>query len=63
MGRRKINFFGVLDKYEYCKGKCVKSILGVFSSGVTVCRNRGPQSDLRHQPPHPGPRSVYLISI
>jgi len=44
----------------------VKSILGVFSSGVTVCRNRGPQSDVGapfHQPPHPGPGSVYLISI
>jgi len=26
--------------------KCVKSVLGEFSSGVSVCRNKGTQSDL-----------------
>jgi len=26
--------------------KCVKSALGEFSSGVSVCRNKGTQSDL-----------------
>jgi len=46
MGREKINLFDVLDKYEYWKRKCVKSVLGVFSSGVSVCRNKGAQSDL-----------------
>jgi len=35
MSRVKINFFDVLDKYEYCK-KCVKSVLGEFSSGVSI---------------------------
>jgi len=42
----KINFFDVLDKYEYRKGKCVKSVVGEFSSGVSVCPNKGPQSEL-----------------
>jgi len=46
MGRVKINFFDVLDNYEYWKGKCVKSVLGEFSSGVSICRNKGAQSDL-----------------
>jgi len=36
MGRVKINLFDVLDKYEYWKGKCVKSVLGEFSSGVSM---------------------------
>jgi len=26
--------------------KCVKSVLGEFSSGVSICRNKGTQSDL-----------------
>jgi len=26
--------------------KCVKSVLGEFSSGVSICRNNGTQSDL-----------------
>jgi len=26
--------------------KCVKSVLGGFSSGVSICRNKGTQSDL-----------------
>jgi len=42
----KINFFDVLDKYKYSKGKCVKSVLAEFSSGVSVLRNKGNQSDL-----------------
>jgi len=46
MGRVKINFFDVLDKYEYWKGKCVKSVLGAFSSGVSICRKKGTRSDL-----------------
>ena len=43
MGRVKINFFDVLDKYEYWKGKCVKSVLSEFSFGVFICRNKGTQ--------------------
>jgi len=35
MSRVKINFFDVLDKYEYWKRKCVKSVLGEFSYGVS----------------------------
>jgi len=46
MGRVKTKFFEVLDKYEYWKGKCVKSVLGEFSSGVSIRRNKGTQSDL-----------------
>jgi len=46
MGRGKINFFDVLHKYEYWKGKCVKSVVGEFSSGVPVCPNKNTQSDL-----------------
>jgi len=46
MGCVKIGFFDVLDKYEYWKGKCVKSVLGEFSSGVSICRNKGTHSDL-----------------
>ena len=41
MGRVKINLFDVLDKYEYWKGKFVKSVLGEFSFGVSTCRNKG----------------------
>jgi len=46
MGIVKINLFDVLDKYEYLKGKCVKSVLGEFGSGVSICCNKGTQSDL-----------------
>jgi len=46
MGRGKINLFDVLDKYECWKGKCVKSVLGEFSSGLSICCNKGPQSDM-----------------
>ena len=46
MVRGKINFFDILDKYEYWKGKCVISVLGECSSGVAICRNKGAQSDL-----------------
>ena len=46
MGRVKNNFFDVLDKYEYWKSKCEKSLLGEFSFGVSICRNKGTQSDL-----------------
>ena len=46
MGRVKINLFDVLDKYEYWKGKCVKSVLIEFSFGVSTCRNKGNKSDL-----------------
>ena len=53
----KINFFDVLDKYKYSKGKCVKSVLAEFSSGDSVLRNKGNQSDLGTPfcpPPRPG---------
>ena len=44
MGRvNKIYFFDVLGKYEYWKEKCVKSVLGEFNSGVSICRNKGTQ--------------------
>jgi len=46
MSRVKINFFDVLDEYEYWNGKCVKSVLGEFRSGVSIYRNKGTQSDL-----------------
>jgi len=46
MGRGKINFIDVLDKYECWKVKCVKSIVGEFCSGVSTCPNKGPQSGL-----------------
>jgi len=46
MDRVKINLFDIYDKYEYLKGKCMKSVLGEFSSGVSICRNKGTQSDL-----------------
>ena len=36
-----INFFDVLDKYECWKVKCVKSVLGEFSFGVPIYRNKG----------------------
>ena len=39
----KINFLDVLEKYEYWKGK---SVLGEFSSGVSICYNKGTRSDL-----------------
>jgi len=39
--RVKINFFDV-----YSKRKCVKSVHGEFSSGVSTCRNKGTLSDL-----------------
>ena len=39
-------FLWRFDKYEYWKGKCVKSVLGQFSSAVSICRNKGTQSDL-----------------
>ena len=42
----KLNFFDVLDKYECWKGKCVKPVLGWFCSGVSICRNKGPQADM-----------------
>ena len=29
-----------LDKYEYWKVKCVKSVLGEFSSGVSICHKK-----------------------
>ena len=45
MRRVKVNFSDILDKYEYWKVKCVKSVLGEFSSGVSVCRNKRTQSD------------------
>ena len=45
MGRVKINLFDVLNKYDYWKGKCVKSVLGEFSSGVSLCPNNAPQLD------------------
>ena len=54
MGRGIINFCTVLDKYECWKGKCVKSVLGELSTGVSMCTNTGRQSDLRvpfHQVP------------
>jgi len=38
--------------------KCVKSVLGEFSSGVSVCRNKSTQSDVGTPflpgPPRPG---------
>ena len=34
--------------------KCVKSVLGEFSSGVSACRNKGTQSDVG-APFLPGP--------
>jgi len=38
--------------------KCVQAVLGEFSSGVSVCRNKGTQSDLGAPffpaPPRPG---------
>ena len=46
MGRGKINFFDVLDKYECWKGKCAKSVLGEFSFSVSIYSKKGPQSDL-----------------
>jgi len=58
MGRVKVNFFDILDKYEYSKGKCVKSVLGEFSSGISICRNQRTRSDLGASffsgPPRPG---------
>jgi len=35
-----MNFFDVLVKYEYGKMKCVKSVIGEFSSCVSICRNK-----------------------
>ena len=29
------------------KGKCVKSVIGEFSSSVSICLNKNPQLDLR----------------
>ena len=46
MGRVKVNFFNILDKYEFWKGKYVKSVLGEFSSGVSICPNQRTRSDL-----------------
>ena len=62
MGRVKTKFFEVLDKYEYWKGKCVKSVLGEFSSGVSICRNKGTQSDLGplFAPPGRGVQGPFL---
>jgi len=44
--------------------KCVKSVLGEFSSGVSVCRNKGTQSDvgapLLPGPPRPGGTGPFL---
>jgi len=63
MGRGKINFFDVLYKYECSKGKCVKSALFEFSSGVFICRYKWPQSDLGplfyQDPRPPGVRGPY----
>ena len=41
-----MNFFDVLDKYEYWKENCEKSVLGEFSSVVSIFCNKGTQSDL-----------------
>jgi len=41
-----MNFSDVLDKYEYWKENCVKSVLGEFSSVVSIFRNKDSQSDL-----------------
>jgi len=46
MCRGKINFFDVSDKNECWRGKCVKTILGEISTGESICRNSGIQSDL-----------------
>jgi len=48
MGSVKINFFDALDldKYDYWKGNCMKSVLDEFSSSVSISRNKGTQSDL-----------------
>jgi len=54
MCRVKINLFDVLGKYEYCKGKCVESVLAEFSFGVSTCPNKSTQSDLG-APLCPGP--------
>ena len=43
----KANVFDILDKHECLKENCVKSVLGEFSSGVSTCRNKSTQSDLR----------------
>jgi len=40
MGRGKINFFDVLDEYECWNRKCINSVFGEFSSGVSICRNK-----------------------
>jgi len=32
------SIFDILDKYECWTWKCVKSVLGEFSSGVSICR-------------------------
>jgi len=45
MRRGKINFFDVLDKYKCQKGQYVKSVLGYFSSSVSIWPNKRPQSD------------------
>jgi len=55
----KINSFDVIDKNEYWKRKCVKWVLGEFGYGVSICRNKGTQSDFGSPPflpaaPHPG---------
>jgi len=36
VGRRKIIFSDVLNKYECWKEKCVKSALGGFNSGMSI---------------------------
>ena len=41
-----MNFFDVLNKYKYWKENSVKSILGEFSSAVSIFRNKGTQSNL-----------------
>jgi len=44
------------------KGKCVKSIRGEFSSGVSICRNKGTQSDLGTPSfPDPPPAGYGLL--
>jgi len=53
MGRVKINFFDVLDKYERWKGKSVKSVLGEISSGVSISGLWSWKS--RHPTPTPTP--------
>jgi len=49
MGRVKMNFFDVLDKYEYWKENCVKSVL------LTLCSVTMVLSQIWGPPFCPGP--------